>query len=281
MSQVALKAYFHIPIVGTISAGIALTSSTVTPIDREAHPILWYILVTTVPVALSALISVTWHWKLEGKFIANAIAGYRLHMFLNLREEEVNFSLPPPETYLVVAAAGIAGSFVTLAEQAWWERTAVGALVGAVIAMAMVLAKSDVGPTILRGRTMMQSEVKYQQMLDRKRVIQTKTVNKQKRKCMSCHVTISKENAKYAIINPAGLPTGPILEKSIEAVCRKCSLEMATTDWQKDTKAREKTKSTGQSKPRRKNFNQHPRQRHSDSEKPWHHRGEGRGWRKR
>ena len=281
MSGADLKAYFHTPIVGIVSVGIAFTSSIVTLIDREMHAIQWYILVTTVPVGLSALLSVIWHWQLEGRFIANAIAGWRLHTFHNLRKEEVNFSLPPPETYLVVAAAGIAGSFVTLAEQVWWERTSVGALVGAVIAMAMVLAKSDVGPTILRGRTMMQSEVKYQQVLDRKRVMQTRVVDKQKHKCRSCHETISKEKAKYAIINPSGLLTGPILEKSIEAVCRKCSLGMATTDWQKEAKAREKTKSTGRSKPGRKNFTQRTRQRHSDSEKPWHHRGEGRGWRKR
>ena len=259
MSKTDLKAYFHTPIVGIVSAGIALTSSTVTLIDRELHVILWYILVTTVPVGLSALISVIWHWKLEGKFIAKAIAGWRLHTFQNLREEEANFSLPPPETYLVVAAAGVAGSFVTLSGQDWWERTAVGALVGAVIAMAMVLAKSDVGPTILRGRTMMQSEVDYQQMLDRKRVIQTNVVHKQKYKCGSCYETISKAKAKYAIINPEGLSTGPILERSVAAFCRKCSFERATTDWQKDTKTRGRTPNSRPSKPSRKNSAQRPR----------------------
>ena len=165
------------------TAGIALTSSTATLIDRETHAILWYILVTTVPVGLSALTSVIWHWKLEGKFIANSIAGWRLHTFQNLRKEEANLSLPPPETYLVVAAAGVAGSFVTLAEQVWWERTAVGALVGAVIAMAMVLAKSDVGPTILRGQTTMQSEADYQKMLERKSIVQTNVAKKQRRLC--------------------------------------------------------------------------------------------------
>ena len=229
-----LTAAGHIVLAALIAASIASLTALTSQIPwLKGNQLLWYATSATLPIIMASGISVIWHLYGAPWLHRNTFRGWILHSFYKPNENEVGFTLPAPETYLVIASAASAGAVITLAKQPWIIQLITATTVGAITAAAIAIANPNTGQPLARGKLNFQTETQYKRLLLEKASTQRSVLKRQRNKCSDCHVEIqtanNKSNHRFAIKNEERIPLGRLNADHIKMVCSNCARTQPTT----------------------------------------------------
>lgn len=237
-----LSAIGHIVFAALIAGGIALVAAQ---IDRAPFATMvfefedgkknqyWYGVMVIAPLALTSLVSVLWHWRGAPWLEKISFRGWKLHTFYVPRVTDASIKMPAPETYLVIAATASAGALITLSDQSYFVRTLSSVVIGALTAATIVVANPRAGAIALSGGLSWQQDELYKKLLERKAAKQRKVLERQNWVCRQCPketpTNLRGVEHRYALLDPDREMPGEIFAHEIKAVCKKCSLTLATT----------------------------------------------------
>ena len=225
------QAIGHIMIVMVIASGIGAATAQVSQLEVTKEPE-WLRFSTTaiLPILLSAIACIGWHRWARETIETGVLTSWILHTFYNPGEDHIELSLPTPETYLVIAATASAGASIALRQEDVQTVTAISAVVGgltsALIASAGPRVRGIVGKKKLRWQTQRQ----FTQLLENREVQGKRILKKQRYKCRDCHSEIKQGEARFSIVDREELPTGPLTNKHIKAVCKNCAVGQPSFD---------------------------------------------------